>query len=166
MARIRTHTPVVALPGGRSFYSNPRKCTRSKRAPFTPGLKDALAKQRLARRAEFTSALKDARDVIYKQATQLREVFGGHSADYYVQEILQRGRLERGRREPSRWNTYLRQEIKQRNSGMEMVPYSLSLLNQVPRIGPWAAKAQVEQHRQGCRKAVEPDGSQGKGGGH
>ena len=80
-----------------------------------------MAKQREARRAEYTSALKDARDTVHKQATQLREVFGGHSADYYAQEILQRGRLERARRRPSRWNAYLRHELKIRNAGMEAV---------------------------------------------
>jgi hypothetical protein len=97
MARLRTNGKVFALPGGRSFYSNPRKCTRSARAPVTAALKEALAKRREVRRAEYTSALKDARNVIQTQATQLRELFGGHSANYYVQEILQRGRLERGR---------------------------------------------------------------------
>jgi hypothetical protein len=125
MARTRAHIPVVALPGGRSFYSNPRKRTRSKKAPITPALKDILAKQREVRRMEFVSAIKDARDTICERATQLREVFGSHSVDYYVQEILQRGRLERGRRQPSRWNTYIRQELKQRNAGAYNYPLIL-----------------------------------------
>ena len=97
MARLRTYGQVVASPGGRSFYSNPRKRTRRAAAPVTPALKAALAKRREACQTEYTSALKDARDEIHKQATQLREVFGGHSTNYYTQEILQRGRLERAR---------------------------------------------------------------------
>ena len=121
MARLKNYGSVVASPGGRSFYSNPRKRTRSARAPVTPALKSALAKGREARRAEYKEALKDARDVILKQAMQLREVFGGHSANYYTQEILQRGRLERARRKPSRWNAYLRQQLKARNAGMKAV---------------------------------------------
>ena len=117
MARLRTfgHT---ASPGGRSFYSNPRKRTRRVRAPITPALRDALAKQRAARREDYTSALKEAQDAVQIRATQLRETFGGHSTEYYAQEILQRGRLERSRRKPSRWNAYLRQELKVRNEGM------------------------------------------------
>lgn len=121
MARLRNYGQVVPSPGGRSFYSNPRKRKRRERAPVTPALKNALAKQRVEWRAKYTSALKDARDVVYKQATQLREVFGAHSADYYTQEILQRGRLERGRRKPSKWNAFLKQELEKQNAGMAVV---------------------------------------------
>ena len=121
MARLRTYEQVITAPGGRSFYSNPRKRARRSRAPVTAALKQALAKQREARRTEYSSALKVARDTVQEHATQLRETFGGHSADYYAQEILQRGRLERGRRKPSRWNAFVRQELKARNAGMEVV---------------------------------------------
>ena len=144
MAQIQNHGQVIASPGGRSFYSNPRKRTRSARAPITPALKEALAKQREARRTEYASALKDAQDATYKQATQLREVFGGHSADYYAQEIMQRGRLERGRRKPSRWNAYLRQELKRQNAGMGQSSHTPPSLNRALRIAPWATKVQVQ----------------------
>ena len=89
MARLRTYGQVVASPSGRTFYSNPRKRTRKARAPITPALREALAKQREARRNEYTSALQGAQDTIKKHALQLREEFGGHSIDYYAQEILQ-----------------------------------------------------------------------------
>ena len=121
MVRLRIYGPVVLAPGGRSFYSTPRKRTRRARAPITPALKNVLAERRKTRRVEYTSALKDARQTVHKQATQLREAFGGHSTDYYTQEILQRGRLERVRRKPSRWNAYLRKEIQRRNAGMAVV---------------------------------------------
>ena len=121
MARVRNYVPVIPAPDGRSFYSNPRKRTRKARAPITPALKGALAKRREARRVEYTSALREARDVIHKQAMQLREVFGGHSTNYYAQEILQHGRLERARRKPSRWNAYLQEELKARNAGTGVV---------------------------------------------
>ena len=146
MVRLRTYGHVVPSPSGRSFYSNPRKRTRRPKAPVTPALKVALAKQREVRRAEYTSALKDARDVVQKHATQLRETFGSHSTEYYAQEILQRGRLERGRRKPSRWNVYLREELKARNSGMRtLLPYNhIPLLNQILSINHWAAEIQVD----------------------
>jgi len=122
MVRLRNYGDVIASPGGRSFYSNPRKRTRRPRkAPITPALKEALAKQREARRTEYTSALRGAQDTVQQHAIQLRETFGGHSTKYYAQEILQRGRLERSRRKPSRWNAYLREELRARNAGMEMV---------------------------------------------
>ena len=120
MARLRANGNVVAYPGGRSFYTAPSKRTHRTRAPVTPALRSALAKQRKERRAKYQSALHNARDTIRQQATQLRETFGGHAIEYYAQEILQRGRLERGRRKPSRWNAFLRQELKLRNAGMHL----------------------------------------------
>ena len=121
MARLRTYGQVVASSNGRTFYSNPRKRTRKARAPITPALKEALAKQREERRNEYTQALKDAQNTVKNHAVQLREAFGGHSAEYYTQEILQRGRTERSRRKPSRWNAYLRHELKKRNEGMSFI---------------------------------------------
>ena len=118
MARLRVHGRVFASPGGRSFYSNLRKRVRKPRAPLTPALKDVLKKQHETRRAEYALALSTAQGTVRTQATQLRETFGGHSTDYYVQEILQNGQLARGRRKPSGWNTYLRSVLKKRNAGM------------------------------------------------
>lgn len=89
------------------------------RAPVTPALRGILAKRREERRAEYTLALKAAQDTVYKHAVQLRETFGGHSVEYYVQEILQRGRLERLRWKTSRWNAFLRQQLRTRNAGAE-----------------------------------------------
>ena len=66
-------------------------------------------------------ALTSAQDVIHTQALKLRETFGGHSANYYTQEIMQCGRLAKGRRKPSGWNAYLRNVLKTRNAGMNTV---------------------------------------------
>jgi Tfp pilus assembly protein FimV len=79
---------VLASPSGRNFYSTPRKRTRRPRAPITPVLKETLTKQRESRREQYASALKDARGLVQVHATQLCETFGGHSVDYYTQEIL------------------------------------------------------------------------------
>jgi hypothetical protein len=141
MARLRTHGQVTVSPGGRSFYANPRKRTRRAKAPITPALREVLARRREERRAEYRSALKGARDTVHQQATQLREVFGGHSAEYYSQEILQRGRLERGRRKPSRWNAYLRHELKLRNAGTRVVALIIPLLKQSSRVTCWGTEA-------------------------
>lgn len=118
MARLRTYGPLTAAPGGRSFYTTPRKRVRKRGAPLTSALKGVLAKQREERRQRYTSVLQDARTVVEQHATRLREEFGGHSVEYYQHEILQRGRLERGRRKSSRWNAFLSHELKRRNDGM------------------------------------------------
>ena len=146
MARLRKYGDLIASPGGRSFYSNPRKCTCRAKAPITPALKEFLAKQREERRTEYYQALQGARNTIHQQATQLRESFGGHSAEYYAQEILQRGRLERVRRKPSRWNAYLRQELKIRNAGTSRLILFCGFTSQStsPRVICRTAKTQVK----------------------
>lgn len=129
MAKLRNYKSMIAAPGGRSFYSAPRKRTRRARAPTTAALKNALAGRRKARRVDYSTALKAARDVVHQQAVFLHETFGGHSIDYYCQEIMQRGHLERSRRKASRWNVFLRHELKKRNAGMPpvIVPHILAL---------------------------------------
>ena len=117
MVQLRKYGPLTTAPGGRSFYSDPRKCVRKRRAPSTPALREVLARQREAQRENYTSTLQDARNAVEQHATQLRENFGGHTVDYYSQEILQRSRLERARRKPSRWNAFLRHELKKQNDG-------------------------------------------------
>ena len=102
MVWLRRYGPLSTAPNGRSFSSDPRKRVQKRRAPLTPALRQVLAKQRKARREGYVSALQGARNAVEQHATQLRETFGGHTVDYYHQEILQRGRLERGRRKPSR----------------------------------------------------------------
>jgi len=94
MARVRVYSQVTTPPGGRSLYTNPNKRTYKARAPITPALREALAERRKTRRMEYFSALKGAQNTVHKHAVQLREDFGGHSAEYYAQEILQHGRLE------------------------------------------------------------------------
>lgn len=119
MARLRTYGQLTnASLDGRTFYSNPRKRVRPRRAPILPALKEQYARERVERRSEYAHALTGAREDIEKHALQLRETFGGHSTQYYIQEIYQRGRVERGRRKASRWNAFLRNEVKKRNDGM------------------------------------------------
>ena len=117
MARLRKYGPLTAAPGGRSFYATPRKRVRKRAAPLTSALKAVLATRREERRQRYASALQDARSTVEQHATQLREEFGGHSVEYYHQEILQRGCLERARRKTSRWNAFLSHELKRRNNG-------------------------------------------------
>lgn len=117
MSRLRKYGQVATSQNGLSFYSNTRKRKRKARVPFTPALRDALTRQHKTRQMEYKLALKDAQDAVKRRAVRLHETFGGYSAGYYTQEILQRGRLERSRRKASRWNAYLREELRLRNAG-------------------------------------------------
>jgi hypothetical protein len=112
MARLRVYDRVLAAPGGRSFYSNPRKRARKPRAPVNSSLKETFKARRETRREEYASALADARQMVRAQAIRLRETFGRHTIDYYEQEILQGGRLTKGHQKASGWNTYLQKELK------------------------------------------------------
>jgi hypothetical protein len=57
MARLKAYTSLTTAPGGRSFYSTPRKRVRKRGAPLTAALKGVLAKRRQERQQGFTSAL-------------------------------------------------------------------------------------------------------------
>ena len=118
MVKLRTYGQAAASLNGRSYYAAPRKRTRKARAPITAALKATLAKQREEHREEYRAALKNARGAIEQHATQLHESFGGHSTEYYIQEIFQRGRFERVRRKTSRWNAFVSQELRLWNKGM------------------------------------------------
>jgi hypothetical protein len=83
----------------------------------TPAEKKLLAAKRARRKKEYQEALTEARSTIMEQAARLHERFGGHSTEWYFEEIIQRGRLAKGAREPTRWNAYLRSETKKINDG-------------------------------------------------
>lgn len=93
---------------------------RTKRAvlPKTPLEKASLAAKRLNHRRAYNDALARAREVLTDQATILRNEFGGHSIQYYLQEICQMSRIVKsGRRNESSWNAFLRSEVKKVNDG-------------------------------------------------
>lgn len=83
----------------------------------TPQEKAQIAASRRAHRASYLEALNDARNSIMEQAAHLKETFGGHSIEYYLEAILQRSRLAKSTKAPNRWNAYLRQEVKRINDG-------------------------------------------------
>jgi hypothetical protein len=56
-----------------------------------------------------------------EQATLLREEFGGHTAEWYFEEIMQRARMSKSKRSASRWNAFLRSEVKSINDGDVLV---------------------------------------------
>ena len=80
--------------------------------------KKVLAEQRALWRSAYDKALAEACDVMWDQAIKIQKWFGGHSTEYYFQEIMQGSWLKKGKREINDWNVYCCQEIKRINDGM------------------------------------------------
>ncbi|KAG1785413.1 uncharacterized protein HD556DRAFT_1249922 [Suillus plorans] len=81
----------------------------------TASEKAALKGKRLAHRIAYAEALKNAREVVQEQAKLLHEKFGSHSVQYYHEELMQRTRMATSSRSPSRWNAFVRREVKRMN---------------------------------------------------
>ncbi|KAG2128014.1 hypothetical protein DEU56DRAFT_915618 [Suillus clintonianus] len=79
--------------------------------------KSAARKQRKEFRTEYSAALAAARDIIWEQAIQLREKFGHHSVDYY-ETIMQQSRKTVNKCPATRWNVFVRQEVKRANDAL------------------------------------------------
>ncbi|KAG2126017.1 hypothetical protein DEU56DRAFT_743179 [Suillus clintonianus] len=109
----RYHTKLQKL-----TTQKPRKPWRHRskgRYKHTASEKAALKEKRLAHRITYADALKDAREVVQEQAKLLHEKFGGHSIQYYHEELMQRARMAASSRSPSRWNAFVRREVKRMN---------------------------------------------------
>jgi hypothetical protein len=80
--------------------------------------KKTLAEQRLNRKIAYRQALADATETIHNEAIKLHEQFGGHSIEYYREQLMQHSRLGKKRRLVNGWNVFLRNEVKRMNDGM------------------------------------------------
>jgi hypothetical protein len=83
----------------------------------TPMEKARIAAARKARRAVYSDGFAAAQSAIYAEAKKISETHGFKDADACYREIMQRGRVASTKRGPSRWNAFLRQEVKRRNDG-------------------------------------------------
>ena len=52
-----------------------------------------------------------------EQATLLEEEFGGHTMEWYFEEIMQQSHITKSKRGTSHWNTFLWNEVKHINDG-------------------------------------------------
>jgi hypothetical protein len=94
----------------------------------TPAEKALRKAERKTRQEAYHTALEKARSVINEQATLLHEEFGGHSVQWYLEEIMQRGRLTQKKRRVNRWNVFLRKELANMNAGMYAITYREHIL--------------------------------------
>ncbi|KAG2074847.1 hypothetical protein BDR04DRAFT_976639, partial [Suillus decipiens] len=81
----------------------------------TASKKAALKENHLAHCITYADALKDAHEVMQEQAKLLHEKFGGHSIQYYHEELMQHAHMAASSHSPSRWNTFVWHEVKQIN---------------------------------------------------
>ncbi|KAG6896214.1 hypothetical protein C0992_009682 [Termitomyces sp. T32_za158] len=82
----------------------------------TPAEKREANEKRRERRQSYQEARSAAWDLLEQEAMKLHERFGGHSLQWYKEDILQVGRLKGDSRGVSRWNAYLRAEAKRLNA--------------------------------------------------
>ena len=83
----------------------------------TPQEKAIIKERRQARVKDLNEALDEARQVIKDEARKLRERFGGHSEQYFYEQLLQTSRFSKSQRKVSKWNAYYRSQVKLANEG-------------------------------------------------
>ncbi|KAG1837661.1 hypothetical protein F4604DRAFT_1942097 [Suillus subluteus] len=84
----------------------------------TPAEKAVLKQKRAERNAGYREALENINQMIMDQATELHAKFRGHNIEYYYREILQSAHRMKNKRSLSRWNAFVRQEMKHINDGI------------------------------------------------
>lgn len=83
----------------------------------TPLEKAIVKEHRQARVKDLNEALDEARQVIKDEARKLKERFGGHSEQYFFEQLLQMSRFSKSQRKVSKWNAYYRSQVKLANEG-------------------------------------------------
>ncbi|KAG1858515.1 hypothetical protein F4604DRAFT_1589498 [Suillus subluteus] len=84
----------------------------------TPAEKAVLKQKRAEHNAGYREALENINQMIMDQATELHAKFRGHNIEYYYREILQSTRRTKNKHSLSRWNAFVRQEMKHINDGI------------------------------------------------
>ncbi|KAG1721553.1 uncharacterized protein EDB91DRAFT_1024695, partial [Suillus paluster] len=111
--------------------------------------KAVLKDKRLTHRVSYAQALQEARNIVNEQAKLLHERFGKHSVEYYFGELMQRARVAQSSRSPTRWNAFVRKEVKrinaERPSGSPSVKASQCVKELASRWNNMTKAAQEEE---------------------
>jgi len=93
---------------------------RTKRAQIqkTPMEKAHIAATRKAHKALYNNAFTDAKSTIVEHTQKISEKFGLKDTDSTYWELMQQSRIASTKHSKSRWNAFLREEVKKRNDGM------------------------------------------------
>ncbi|KAF7970292.1 hypothetical protein HWV62_24416 [Athelia sp. TMB] len=169
-ASSTTNMPRIQQTGAPSRYSTRTQISTKTRLPWrhrtqrkvskrTGAEKKQLAKQRRENKERYNNALEASFQVILGEARKLREEFGAHSEQYYLEEIMQRPKIVQSHRGVNRWNVFLREEVKCMNDELpEDVPRfkSSALARQLKE--KWSAmtqEQQIELTEEGASKLLE-----------
>ncbi|KAG1874960.1 hypothetical protein F4604DRAFT_1581917, partial [Suillus subluteus] len=85
----------------------------------TEAEKKALAEKHKAHKGAYKDALADAQDLVMQEAVKLHEQFPDRTVEYHFEAILQRTHTKQKSQKPTRWNAFLRSEVKAMNAGRE-----------------------------------------------
>ncbi|KAF9499208.1 hypothetical protein BDN71DRAFT_1503253 [Pleurotus eryngii] len=98
------------------------------------------------RKMKLANSFNNIREVIWTHAEQMKQEFGKHPASWYFEAIMQRGRADRARRKPNRWNAYLSQEVVKRNEATPTDKSKANLMVNITEIrNVWNAMTPEEQ---------------------
>ncbi|KAG6852475.1 hypothetical protein C0991_011675 [Blastosporella zonata] len=103
----------------RRFRSPWRTQTQKKVQKATSAEKTKKKLERLAAKRTYQEALRDSHVEIVGMAEKLRQQFGKHSLEYYLQELMQTSRVNKKGKQTGHWNAFVSQEVKRRNENCE-----------------------------------------------
>ncbi|KAG6850241.1 hypothetical protein C0991_010549, partial [Blastosporella zonata] len=103
--------------------------TSKKRSPWRSRMKHrehlnaqdrAIKKiRRLEEKKRYQVALQEAQEVVVELANKLRDNFQKHSAQYYLEDIMQISRWAKKRKATSAWQAFISKEVKAINDGKD-----------------------------------------------
>ncbi|KAG1869943.1 hypothetical protein F4604DRAFT_1583844 [Suillus subluteus] len=82
----------------------------------TEAEKKALAEKRNTQKCAYKDALADCQDMVMQEAIKLHEQFPHRTVEYHFEAILQRTHTKQKSRKATRWNAFLRSEVKAMNA--------------------------------------------------
>jgi len=142
MARIRARDDPFRYP--RFAGANPKRVpwrTRSKRIQTRKSASEKArhAQLRQSRKVVYNEALELAETAILGEAQKISISSGKKTPQQCYKDLLQRSRLVHTRRAPSKWNAYLRNEVRKRNDGKYFSLLTMTRdMADLPIPSPWA----------------------------
>ncbi|KAG1836873.1 hypothetical protein DFJ58DRAFT_734671 [Suillus subalutaceus] len=82
----------------------------------TQAEKKVLAEKCRANKCAYKDALADSQDMVMQEAVKLHEEFPHRTVEYHFEAILQRTHTKQKSRKATRWNAFLRSEVKAMNA--------------------------------------------------
>ncbi|KAG6819388.1 hypothetical protein H0H93_012294 [Arthromyces matolae] len=150
MAKVKTSAFQRLLSASRDkdkrrFRTPWRTRTRNKVQKATGAEKAKKKLERLTAKRTYQEALRDCHSEIAHMAEKLRQRFGKHSVDYYLQELMQTSRVNKKYKESGHWNAFVSQEAKRINDNRKDGEPRLKANKLMPEISAAWAKMSKEE---------------------